>query len=309
MTPSTPSTPSTLDTPLTYSRVIPARDGFALAATVVEPRLAHGVVVVASATAVPRAYYAKFAARLAEHGIVVVTFDYRGVGGSRPRSLEGFEATMHEWGTLDLAGVLEFVEKSYSALPVAVVGHSIGGLLLGLSGAHARVRGLLAVGAQVGEFRHWPTPSRYGIAFYFFAVLPILTHAFGYAPGKLAGIGEDLPRGVALEWAQWGRTRGHAVGGVEGQARREELARFHGHVCLYGFTDDIFAPREASAQLLELYTGAASRRHVHLPPRALSVPKVGHFGFFRERVGGALWSEAMAFLLDALGERRGAEAA
>ncbi|MEM8931402.1 MAG: alpha/beta hydrolase, partial [Acidobacteriota bacterium] len=72
-----------------------ARDGHPLVGTLFEsdepPRLA---LVVNSGTGIPRRFYARFAAHAAARGFVVLTYDYRGIGGSRPNSLRGFEARM-----------------------------------------------------------------------------------------------------------------------------------------------------------------------------------------------------------------------
>src|SRR5579883_2471388 len=66
---------------------IRATDGQRLAASVFQPtrpRAGAPAVVVNSATGVRRDYYAPFARFLAERGYTVVTYDYRGIGGSRP---------------------------------------------------------------------------------------------------------------------------------------------------------------------------------------------------------------------------------
>src|SRR3984893_12023426 len=103
---------------------IAARDGYPLAATVFipagEPR---GCVLINSATAVPRKIYRGFAAYLAERGLAGLTFDYRGVGGSRPASLQGFPARMRDWAALDVAGAIDHARRTWPALPMAVVGH------------------------------------------------------------------------------------------------------------------------------------------------------------------------------------------
>ncbi len=99
--------------PRSHDITIPADDGFPLAATLFEPSQARtGVplVVVGAATAVPRRYYGQFAAFLAAHGHPAITFDYRGVSQSRPKSLVGFDARMRDWGERDCKGVLAWAE-------------------------------------------------------------------------------------------------------------------------------------------------------------------------------------------------------
>src|ERR1700739_2940588 len=90
---------------------IPAMDGYALAATLFLPRAGkRNAVVINSATATPRRIYRAFAGYLAHCGFAVLTYDYRGIGGSRaiavegynkPKSLVGFKASMADWAALD----------------------------------------------------------------------------------------------------------------------------------------------------------------------------------------------------------------
>ena len=71
---------------LAQDTVIAARDGYPLAATVFTPEApARRVVLINSATAVPRRIYRGFASYLAERGLAALAYDYRGVAGSRPR--------------------------------------------------------------------------------------------------------------------------------------------------------------------------------------------------------------------------------
>ena len=85
--------------------VFEAPDDRPLAATVLEPSRVEGAVVISSATGVPRRIYEGVARCLADAGLAVLTFDYRGIGGSRqggPLRLE--PARMQDWGRLDLEG-------------------------------------------------------------------------------------------------------------------------------------------------------------------------------------------------------------
>ncbi len=70
---------------------LPAEDGFLLAATIYMPRGPKlQAVLINSAAAVPRKIYKGLASYIAARGCVVMTYDYRGIGGSRPKSLAGF---------------------------------------------------------------------------------------------------------------------------------------------------------------------------------------------------------------------------
>jgi predicted alpha/beta hydrolase len=115
----------------------PAVDGYLLGATLFLPRGAkRHAVLINSATAVPRRIYRGFAAYLAGRGCAVLTYDYRGTGGSRlksligldqPKSLVGFKASMSDWAALDVTAAVAWMRErtticrsAMSATPSAV---------------------------------------------------------------------------------------------------------------------------------------------------------------------------------------------
>ena len=86
--------------PITFT----AEDTYALKGFVwrhAQPDAARPVVIINAATSVRCRYYARFAAFLHAHGFDVLTYDYRGIGESRPDRLRGFEAGWIDWGRLD----------------------------------------------------------------------------------------------------------------------------------------------------------------------------------------------------------------
>ena len=278
---------------------VPARDGYTLAGTVYTPDTpAPPTVVIASATAVRRRYYDAFARFLASRGFRVLTFDYRGIGDSRPPSLRGFPAVMHEWGELDLSAVVDWAGKQWPGAPLLIVGHSVGGQLAGFVDSLDKVQAMLSVGAQSGYWRHWPRgPKAARMALNWYALIPGVARALGYVPGFL-GIGEDLPAGVAREWAAWGRRPHYLFDGYPERVAR--FARYRGPLRAHSFSDDPYAPRAAVAALLAFYAGAPVE-HLHRAPAELAVPAVGHFGFFRERFRDSLWMEAAQWLAERAG--------
>jgi predicted alpha/beta hydrolase len=132
---------------------------------------------------------------------------------------------------------------------------------------------------------------------YWTALFPALTHALGHLPLKLlTGGGEDVPPGVALEWATWGRDRDYVLS----YARRKDGARgyagFTGRVRAYALADDSYAPRTAVQALLAFYP-AASRELLYVEPSSIGARSIGHFGFFQRRFRDTLWSDARSWLL------------
>jgi predicted alpha/beta hydrolase len=266
-------------------------DGRTLAATLYGARDAgRPVAVIASATGVSRRLYGRYARFLAGRGITALTFDYRGVCGSRRGPLRDDPASLSDWGRLDLGAALDWAESELRPARLTVVAHSVGGQLLPLVSAPERIDAVVAVAAQEGYWGNWPMPL--GLAFLLLchAVMPGLVAAAGFLPAKLIRLGEDLPPGVGREWARWARTRGY-------MQRAPFADRLDAPALAFGFADDPLAPRRAVDRLLASQPRLVVRRR-HVVPVELGVRRLGHFGFFRMDLGGSLWQESADFLLD-----------
>ena len=273
---------------------VPARDGYPLAATLYGRADRPGpVVVINSATAVPRRFYRHYAAALAAAGYRVVTYDYRGTGESRPDELRGFEATLRDWVFHDMSGVLDWVVDSLAADPVFFVGHSFGGQAAGLLDRSAEISGLITMSAQSGHWRLQGGEQKWLVMLHAYVGLPLLSHLAGYMPWGRFGGGEDLPRGVALEWARWCRHPDYLLG--DAGLPLERYRRFGAPVLAYSFGDDKWGTPRAVDAMMRAYPTVVRR---HIEPRDVGLKQIGHVGFFRPE-SAPLWADSLAWL-DAL---------
>ena len=263
-----------------------AKDGYRLGATLFQG--GGDPLLVLPATGVPQAYYAKFAAYLAERGATVLTFDYRGIGRSLHGDIRKLGARMRDWALLDAAAALERLRGRN----LRVIGHSFGGQALGLLPEPERIRAALVVGSQSGYWRHWPALGRAWVWPATHFALPALSRLHGYFPGSRLGFGEDLPKGVAIEWASWCRHPRYLVGALGAE---ERYRRMRARLRAYAISDDPFAPRAAVTALLDLYPNARGEMR-DVQPREVGVKRLGHFGFFREAFRDSLWREAADWL-------------
>jgi predicted alpha/beta hydrolase len=285
--------------------MIPAIDGYPLAATLYLPRgPKRHAVLINSATATPRRIYRGFASYLAYRGCAVLTYDYRGIGGSRkaghagpdqPGSLKGFEATMADWALLDIAAAVGWMRERYHAMPLRYVGHSFGGQALGLLPNNIDVSRALLVAAQAGYWRLMSGIEGYRVAALLNGIGVPLTHALGYAPGW-AGIGEDLPKGVFLQWTRWVMSP-HYLFDDGSLPSRANFANFTGDLRALCLTDDPWATRPA-VELLCAGFPAATPEIVSVAPKDAGVTRIGHFGFFRPHHRDTLWRGAADWLLE-----------
>ena len=277
---------------MTEALRIAAADGYALSAKLLGAQQRTGpVVVINGATGVRQRYYARFAEWLVHRGASVITWDYRGIGESRPHRLRGFTGTMRDWGEHDFEGVLRFVSERFAGRELVVVGHSIGGQLLGQAKSNRVIARAVTVGSQLGSWQLWPGYKKWAMAGLWHVVMPGITHVMGRFPGAL-GIGADLPRGVALEWARWGRSRDFVLAhGVS----RDGYAALGCPIVSISLTDDDYAPKAAVDALHALYVNASVERR-HVSPRDVGASAIGHFGFFRDQFAPSLWEQVCSFV-------------
>ena len=120
-----------------------------------------------------------------------------------------------------------------------------------------------------------------------------LARLMGYVPGRL-GIGEDLPKGVFLEWTDWVMKRRYFFDDPTLQAL-ENFPRYRGALRAICMTDDPWATAPAVDLLCSGFTGTTAER-IDVHPRDAGVARIGHFGFFRPEHRQALWRSAAEWL-------------
>lgn len=269
-----------------------ARDGFKLGGTLYRPAQPNGrAVLIHAAVGVRQQFYSGLAAFLEERGFTVLTFDYRGIGASRHGPLRNLPARIRDWAQRDAAAALDELARAAPGARLLAVGHSFGGSSLGLVPGNERYAGALFVGVQSAYWRHWRGAGRAGMWLLTHVVLPVISRVLGYVPAQVFDQGEDLPAGVAAEWAAWCRNPRYAAG-VVGD---EGYANFKAPIRSYWIADDRYAPQAATEAILKEYSSAHSEV-VAVDPAAHGGGSIGHFGFFRERFRDTLWREAAEWL-------------
>jgi len=281
----------------------PAKDGYSLGGTLFLPRGAkRHAVLISSATAVPRQIYKGFASYLAGRGSAVLTYDYRGTGDSRqkslvgynkPKSLAGFQASMSDWAALDAAAAVTWMRDRYNGLRLGYVGHSFGGQALGLLPNNTEIARALLIASQAGYWGLMTSPERYRVyALLNFVGVP-LTRLLGYAPGRM-GLGLDLPKGVFLQWVRWVMSKRYMFD----DPTLEALANFpnyRGALRALCISDDPWATRPAVDLLCSGFTSITPDIDT-ITPSDVGVARIGHFGFFRSQHRDMLWRGAAEWL-------------
>ena len=176
-----------------------AADGFRIAAEH-HPAAGHtrAHVVVAGAVGVPQRFYRRFAAFAAAAGYATLTFDFRGLGRSAPRSLDGFRMDYFDWGRQDLAAAIAAMSRP--DVPLYVVGHSFGGHAFGLVPQPERVAAMFTFGTGAG-WHGWMPPSNVSGSW-----------RCGTSSGRCSRGGMAISRGACSAWARTSRWISIAAG-------------------------------------------------------------------------------------------------
>ena len=108
-------------------------DNYELTGTLFTPSgQIRAVAMIAPATGIKRKFYKSFSTYLAENGYAVITYDNRGIGDSLHGKIKDSNASLQQWGELDMPAVLDDLKNRFPGLKYHLIGHSAGGQLVGL---------------------------------------------------------------------------------------------------------------------------------------------------------------------------------
>lgn len=278
----------------------PAADGFILGGfTWQHPTqdTQRPVVIINAATSVRCRHYSRFADYLFANGFDVITYDYSGIGESRPESLKDLKASWSDWGALDFEAMLNRAQREFPGQPIDVVGHSFGGCAAGLGASGQVIRRLVTVGAQFAYWRDYAPAHRRRMFGKWHVLMPLITMFFGFFPGKRLGWLEDTPAGVVRDWSTPTARYEKRPSGRAIVARLGALpfAMVSAKTLAISVTDDPYGTIPAIERLLGYFTGG-SNTHLRIAPEDIGEQQVGHFAFFRSAYQATLWPIALSWL-------------
>ncbi|WP_350288038.1 alpha/beta hydrolase [uncultured Croceitalea sp.] len=261
-----------------------------LSATLFEGIKNDSVLIIASATGVKQEYYQKFAQFTARHGISVVTFDYNGIGRSLKKPIRKLKNNAADWGKNDLESIIQYVIKHYPKSKKVILGHSIGGQLIGLSKSSVELDKIVLVAAQSGYWKFWKGLGRIKMWLNWYILFPLLLNMFGYLKSKKISGMENLPKNVANQWRNWGKNYNYILGDTS--IKNTYYNKIKADVTAFNIEDDNFAPMDAVQWMTTQYK-IATKKSIYLKPNDFEVEKIGHFGVFNERFNNSIWTQIL----------------
>ena len=255
-----------------------------------DPKVA---ILISAGTGFPRRFYRHVAAWTAEQGAVVLTYDYRGIGDSGSENLATSGIEYPDWGRFDMAAALDVLNKAAPGLPVAHVGHSVGGQFVGFMPNHDRIERNAFVCVGTG---YWGLhkPMFWPLELYFWWVMgSVSLQRQGYF--KPQGLKwEAIPPEVFRTWRRWSSRRRYLLPDLEEGCWPHQFDKVTTPICSWVFSDDHIATDRASRDVLSWFS-AAPASVVHRRPADYGLRGIGHSSAFsrgREAIWQELWEWA-----------------
>lgn len=257
---------------------------------VLQPR---AVVVLNGATGVPHTYYKSFAQWLArEQNIACLIYDYSGFGASLIGPIRNCDVSMVAWGVEDQQIARDWLKGRFPDSPLWVIGHSLGGLMLPFQQRLDQIDRVIAVASGPVNIRDHPWPYQFFPRIFWYLNGPLLTALFGYLPGKLSGLGQDLPRNVFFQWRRWCTSRGFYQRDIDRLLPTPDWEGVKSNMKIVAVADDPMVPPCAVWRLMEFYQ-RAHKRQLTLRAEKFGLSKVGHVGVFASQCS-PVWEAIIA---------------
>ena len=264
-------------------------DGALLRGTLFRPPgTPRAAMVLHGATGAPAGFYRAFAAWAAEErDLAVLIYDYRDFGASLRRPMRGSKATLADWGRYDQAAALARLAGLFPDTPLWVLGHSVGGLWMGWHKGMERVSRAITIGAGLTHVSDHPWRYQWKARVFWSPPVRLAARMSGYLPGRMVGLGADLPRGVYEDWRRWCLTPGWHLSDVGRTLPLPDVQRVRGTIRMIAIADDDLVPAAAVWRARALYPEAMKEQLV-LRPADFGLACIGHIPPFQRR-NAVLW--------------------
>ena len=277
--------------------VLTCNDEVELNATVFEPPSNESVLaslIIAPALGVPRSFYTAFAIFCCNHGIRTLVFDYRGAYDSPLNNDQRHR--LEDWGQQDLAAAIEFC--SQWAQPIHLIGHSIGGQVVGLANNCDQLKSIHLVAASAPYWKRWGFPDNLTMLFSSFVLFPLITRLSKLINTRRYGLGSQfIQSSLIRDWARWMRKPDYLFA----EQLKLNTASYQSIVAplyAYAITDDKLAPRQNIDYLVTKFPMALIK-FIEISPKQLNTKEIGHTELFKERIGRSFWPKIIANLQQA----------
>ncbi|QQN86982.1 alpha/beta fold hydrolase [Acinetobacter variabilis] len=261
------------------------QDGYQLSARfypVTETESKKSPILICPATGITKQFYHSFSCWLQAQGYAVMVFDFRGIGESLKGSVKQSKASIVQWGQLDIPAAIDALLAKTQAAKVILLGHSAGGQLLGIVPNYVKVEKVVAIAGSTGHIKGLRGRTKLLAPVMFNIIFPLARITKGYGPTQAIGMGENLPKDVAREWAEFCSKPGYVMNAIG-----KKIAPAHDYhaqitcpITSIWASDDEIATQANVKDLLRLYPKAVTEM-IELKPQEYGHKGIGHMLMFK----------------------------
>lgn len=238
-------------------------------------------ILICPATGITKTFYHAFAEWLNTQGYSVMSFDFRGIGESLHGKLKDSTASIQEWGQLDLPAAIDALLNKTNAEQVYIIGHSAGGQLLGIAPNHSKVKKLIAIAGSTGHVKHLKGRTKVLAPVMFKLIFPLSRIIKGYGTTKFIGMGENLPKDVAKQWAEFCGKPGYIMNAVGKTIFEDFHTDIRTPITSLWATDDEIATNTNVKDFLALYPHTKTEM-IEIIPAQYQHKQIGHMLMFKK---------------------------
>ncbi|MFI8034411.1 alpha/beta fold hydrolase [Acinetobacter sp. ABJ_C3_5] len=238
-------------------------------------------ILICPATGITKNFYHAFAQWLNQQGYPVLSFDFRGIGESLHGALKDSTASINDWGIYDIPAAIEALLNRTQAEKVIIVGHSAGGQLLGIASNYHKVAKVLAIAGSTGHVKGLKGKTKVLAPVMFNIIFPVSSFVKGYGATQFIGMGENLPKNVAKQWAEFCSKPGYVMNAIGKTIFEDYHQKIQCPITSFWATDDEIATHSNVKDLLRLYPNAQTKL-IELNPQQLGYKRIGHMLMFKK---------------------------
>jgi predicted alpha/beta hydrolase len=211
--------------------------------------------------------------------------------------LKGFQANLEDWGILDMTSIFDWINHEYPSERKIIIGHSMGGQLVGLMDNYDKVDRLILIASSTGYWKDMSSPFKWLMPPLWFLMIPIIVAMYGYANAKKIGQGENLPKGVALQWRMWCINPNYFDDHFKKSSTKLFFDKFLIPIKSIQIDDDPIANEITANKLLGYFKNAKIEVET-ISPQKMGIRKMGHAGFFSRKFKDTLWKKLIEDIED-----------
>jgi predicted alpha/beta hydrolase len=164
--------------------------------------------------------------------------------------------------------------------------------MVGLMDNHKKIDHLFFIASSTGYWRDMSSPYKWLPAFYWYFMIPIHTKLFGYVNAMKVNQGENLPKGVALEWRKWCTNPDYFEPEFGKSLNPVFFDQITTPIKSIQIQDDPLANKTTANKLLKYFKNAKIDIE-EINPKDYGLKKIGHTGFFSRKFKNTLWTKVM----------------